>query len=43
MMEKIFALLLSVLILSALGCATVQNPKAEADAVESARACGGDI
>jgi hypothetical protein len=38
MMEKIFALLLSVLILSALGCATVQNPKAEADAVESARA-----
>jgi hypothetical protein len=38
MLKKIFTLLLAVLILSALGCATVQNPKAETDAVESAKA-----
>jgi hypothetical protein len=38
MIKKFFALILSGLFLSTLACATVQNPKAEADAVESAKA-----
>jgi hypothetical protein len=38
MFNKFFPLIILVLFLSTLGCATVQNPKVETDAVDSAKA-----